>query len=224
MYSYIMENYENFSGSLKSNYPRIIVDVISILHKGVDTNGSRVNPIDIEKYCQLRRLQQGIITGEEVKRPLTAKTVAAAPIHKSEIILSLYSKKDFVESLHQITNRERNELGQSLTKMQDSDLKRISELCQNYNRLQYYSKLITKESSQEQFKKEIEIELGRELKSHQLGRAINSIRRAQTYVENILDHKFIPDASHGINHVKHNIEYGYQLINLIECTRRKHKV
>jgi hypothetical protein len=34
-----MENYENFSGSLKSNYPRIIVDVISILHKGVDTNG-----------------------------------------------------------------------------------------------------------------------------------------------------------------------------------------
>ena len=219
----ITENYYNFSDYLKSNYPGIIVDVISILHKGVDTNGSKVNPINIEKYYQLRR-QQRIITGDEVKRPLTANTIVATPIDQSEIILSLYSKKYLVESLHQITNRERNELQQSLTRLQDSDLNRIVELCQNYNRLQYYSKLITKEGSQEQFKKEIETELGRKLKSHQLGRAINSIRRAQTYVENILDNKFIPDVSHGINHVKHNIEYGYQLINLIDRTRRKHKV
>jgi hypothetical protein len=33
-----------FSHSLKSNYPGIIVDVISILHRGIDTNGIRVNP------------------------------------------------------------------------------------------------------------------------------------------------------------------------------------
>jgi hypothetical protein len=225
MYSDIMENYENFSGSLKSNYARIIVDVISILHKGVDTNGSKVNSINVEKYYQLRRRQQGIMIEKERERPSRAKTtVGAIAILQNEILLSLYPKKDLVESLHQITNRERNKLQQSLTKLQDSDLKRISELCQNYNRLQYYSKLITKEGSQEQFKKEIETELGRKLNSTQLGRAINSIRRAQTYVENILDNKFIPDASHGINHVKHNIEYGYQLINLIECTRRKHKV
>src|SRR5919198_2530227 len=37
MYSDIMEN---FSHSLKSNYPGIIVDVISILERGVDTEGS----------------------------------------------------------------------------------------------------------------------------------------------------------------------------------------
>jgi hypothetical protein len=36
----IMENYESFSHSLKSNYPGIIVDVISILHRGIDTNGT----------------------------------------------------------------------------------------------------------------------------------------------------------------------------------------
>jgi hypothetical protein len=108
--------------------------------------------------------------------------------------------------------------------LQDSDLKKISELCPNYSRLQYYSKLLTKkEGSQEQFKKEIQREIGRKLTSHQLGRAANSIRKARTYIENILDNKFIPDASHGINHVKHNLEYGYQLMNLIERTKRRQR-
>ena len=32
----IMENYNSFSDTLKSDYPRIIVDIISILHKGID--------------------------------------------------------------------------------------------------------------------------------------------------------------------------------------------
>jgi hypothetical protein len=82
--------------------------------------------------------------------------------------------------------------------LQDSDLKRISDLCHNYSRLQHYSKLITKEGLQEQFKKEIQKEIGMKLRSHQLRRAANSIIRARTYIENILDNKFIPDASHGI--------------------------
>jgi hypothetical protein len=92
-----------------------------------------------------------------------------------------------------------------------------------YSRLKHYTKLITKEGSQEQFKKEIQKELGRKLRSHQLGRAANSIRRARTCIENILN-KFIPDASHGINHVKHNLEYGYQLMNLIERTRKRQRI
>jgi hypothetical protein len=44
---------------------------------------------------------------------------------------------------------------------------------------------------------------------YQLTRAANSIRRVQAYIENILDNKFTLDASHGINHIKHNLEYGY---------------
>ena len=43
----------------------------------------------------------------------------------------------------------------------------------------------------------------------------NSLKRERTYTENILDNKFIPGASHGINHVKHNLEYGYQLMCLV---------
>jgi hypothetical protein len=52
-----MENYESFSHSLKSNYPRIVVDVVSILHRGIDTNGTKVNPISVGKYYQSRKHQ-----------------------------------------------------------------------------------------------------------------------------------------------------------------------
>jgi hypothetical protein len=187
----------------------------------MDTKGIKVNLIDIERYYQLRKKQQQTTMAEEEKLPAATATTAAA-IDKEKIILS---KNDLVESLSQITNRETKEIEESLARLQDSDLRKLSEICHNYSRLQHYSKLITKkeEGSQEQFKKEIQIELGRNLRSHQLTRAANSIRRARIYIENILDNKFIPDASHGINHVKHNLEYGYQLMNLIERTRRRRR-
>jgi hypothetical protein len=68
-------------------------------------------------------------------------------------------------------------------------------------------------------KNEIKREIGRELRPYQLTRAANAIRRVQLYIGNILDNKFTVDSSHGINHVKHNLEYGYQLMNLIELPR-----
>jgi hypothetical protein len=40
------------------------------------------------------------------------------------------------------------------------------------------------------------------------------------YIENVLDGKFEPHGSYGINHVKHNLEYGYQLTGLIQSKRR----
>ena len=214
----IMENYESFSHSLKSNYPRIIVDIISILHKGIDTKGSKVNPVCIEKYYPLRKRQEATMAKEEEETPAkaTTTTTTIAAIHKGEVIL----KEDFVESLAQITNRGEKELEESFAKLQDSDMKCISELCLNYSRLQKYSKLIA-EGSEQEFKKEIQRELGRKLEAHQLRRATDSVKRVRTYIENILDNKFIPDISHGINHVKHNLEYGYQLMNLIERRRQK---
>jgi hypothetical protein len=109
-------------------------------------------------------------------------------------------------------------LQKSIERLPFSDLKKISELCRNYSKLQHYSKLIT---IKEQLKNEIQREIGRELTSHELVRAANSIKRAKIYIENILDNKFITDASHGINHIKHNLEYGYRLMNLIELPRRR---
>jgi hypothetical protein len=223
IYRDIMENYENFSDSLKLNYPGIIVDIISIINQGMDTKGIKVSSIDIERYYQSRKQQATMAEEEEELPATTTTTAAAAAIHNEKILLS---KNDLVESLSQITNRETKEIEESLARLQDSDLRKIGELCHNYSRLQHYSKLITKkvEGSQEQFKKEIQKEIGRKLRSHQLGRAANSIIRARTYIENILDNKFIPDTSHGINHVKHNLEYGYQLMNLIERTRRRQRI
>ena len=212
----IMKNYENFSHRLKSDYPRIIVDVISILHRGIDTNGIKVNPISIEKYYQSRK-QQAAMTKEEglKKSPSTTTTIAAAAIQKEKIPLS---NDELVERLVHITNRERKELQKSIERLPNSDLKKISELCRNYSKLQRYRKLIT---TKEQLKNEIQREIGRELRSHELTRAANSIRRVQIYIENILDNKFTLDTSHGINHIKHNLEYGYSLMNLIELPRRR---
>jgi hypothetical protein len=187
----IMENYESFNDDLKSNYPRIIVDVISILHKGIDTKGSKVSPLSIDKYYQIRKEQQqeeATIMAEQGEIPAlallpasanaptitttTATTTVAGVMHKNIIPnplplppLSSDAKKNLVESLSQITNRRRKELEQPLATLPNSDIKKLRELCHNYNRLQRYSKLITKGSEQE-FRKEIEKELGRKLESY----------------------------------------------------------
>ncbi len=217
IYRDIIENYDNFSESLKSNYPRIIVDVISTIN-----HDSRVNRIIIEKYYQLKKQEAALAKKEEehLGKTLTtssSSTIAAA-IHKKKLPLS---NDDLIERLVQITNRDRIALQKAVEILPYSDLKKISELCRNYSKLQYYSKLITKEGPQQELKNNIQREIGREIRSDELGHAVRSISRVQLYIENILDNKFILDASHGINHVKHNLEYGYSLMNLIELQRRK---
>jgi hypothetical protein len=149
-----------------------------------------------------------------LKKTVTTTTTAAA-IHKEKISLS---NDELIERLVQITNRDKITLQKAVEGLPHSDLKKISQLCRNYSKLQHYSKLLT---AKEQLKNEIKREIGRELKSDGLIRAADSIRRAQTYIENILDNKFIPDSSHGINHIKHNLEYGYSLMNFIELPRRR---
>ena len=197
MYRDIIENYDNFTESLKRNYPRIIIDVISVINHGADNSGHSINPIHIEKYYQSRK-QQAVKDKEKTSATTTTTTTTeAAAIRKEKISLS---KDELVERLVHITNRDRKELQISIERLPYSDLKKISELCGNYSKLQHYDKLITKE----QLRNEIQREIGRELRSHELVRAADSIRRARTYIENILYNKFAPDSSHGINHIKHN--------------------
>jgi hypothetical protein len=203
MYRDVIENYDNFSDNLKSNYPGIIVDVISVINRD-----SNINPISIEKFYLSRK--QEAAKGKEKTSTMTT----AAAIHKEKLPLST---DELIVRLVHITNRDIITLQKSTERLPYSDLKKISELCRNYSKLQRYSKLITKE----QLKNEIQKEIGRELRPYQLTRAVNSIRRVQLYIENILDNKFVHDASHGINHVKHNLEYGYSLMNLIELPRRR---
>jgi hypothetical protein len=124
---------------------------------------------------------------------------------------------ELVENLMHITGRSRKDLERSLASLQAADVKKITDLSVNYKRLQKYGKL----SNPKAFKKEVEKELGRKLTDNQLQHAINSIRKARTYVENVLDGKFVPHGTHGINHVKHNLEYGYQLMGLMEPRKRR---
>jgi hypothetical protein len=200
IYRDIMENYQSVSTSLKANFPKIIVDMVSVLMKGRDTVGRDVGAHGIERYYETRKTEI-----------LPIKNESAGSIDAVE------KDYDLIESLTQITGREKSELLESLSKLDSTDVGKLTDLCLNYSKLQKYSRLITSEGK---FKDEVENELGRKLTYNQLQHASVSVRKSRTYIENVLDGKYVPHGSHGINHVRHNLEYGYQLMGLIERRKR----
>ncbi len=231
IYKDIMENYDNSNDTLKSNYPKIVLNIASIVHSGTDLNGERVGVYGLDRYYQrnknaasdkilslpmiLDSLSQYVAQGGD-SIPEKERTVT----HKSRPKgFAKAHRKDLTNSLSVLTQRKKKELEELLMKIPDQDYKKIADLCINYNKLQKYSKLVgTKE-----FSGEIEKELGKKLTDRQLQHATISIRKVKIYIENVLDGKFLPHGSHGINHVKHNLEYGYQLMGLIKYRRRKHE-
>jgi hypothetical protein len=231
IYKDIMENYDNVEDELKNYYPKIILNIISIIRRGSDINGEKVNLYGLERYY-LKNKTDYANRKLDISEPIVAdvqKTVnietkksidipSAEPLVQSALKENVLSKKDLVNSLSIVTGRKKNELSELLTKIPEQDYKKITDLCVNYNKLQKYSKLI----GTEEFSHQIEKELGRKLNDRQLQHATISIRKVKTYVENVLDGKFVPHGSHGINHVKHNLEYGYQLMGLIEYRRRRY--
>lgn len=134
-------------------------------------------------------------------------------------------KSDILDSLNKITNRSKRDLEGSISKLQKTDIIRIRDLCLNYDRLQKYTKLITAKGNslehQQKFKIALEKDIGRELSEFQLQHAANSIRKAKLYIENVLDRKFVPHGSYGINHTKHNLEYGYLIVGLMQSSRKR---
>ncbi len=212
IYVDVMENYQKADERTKLHYPRIIVDTISALDKGVDTRGEAVGVYSLDRYYQERKSTavQEDPAATYVARPPGEKAASATHAPPS------YSD-ELVENLMQITSRPRKNLERSLASLQAADVKKIADLSVNHKRLQKYNKM----TSPSAFKKEVEKELGRKLTDNQLQHAINSIRKARTYIENVLDGKFVPHGTHGINHVKHNLEYGYQLMGLMEPRKRR---
>jgi hypothetical protein len=133
--------------------------------------------------------------------------------------ISEEQQKELIETLTQITGRSKKSLEVSLANLQRIDIRRIRDICANYNKLKRYCELVS--GSDNKFRVEIQKELGKKLTNHQLQHAANSIRKARQYIENVLDSKFVPHGSYGINHTKHNLEYGYQLIGVMQPSRRK---
>jgi hypothetical protein len=230
IYKDIMENYDNFDNELKNYYPKIILNIISIIRRGSDIRGEKVNLYGLERYY-LKNKTDSVDRKLDISEPIVAdvqktginetKSIdipSAEPLVQPAVKENVLSKKDLVNSLSIVTGRKKNELNELLTKIPEQDYKKITDLCVNYNKLQKYSKLI----GTEEFSRQIEKELGRKLNDRQLQHATISIRKVKTYVEHVLDGKFVPHGSHGINHVKHNLEYGYQLMGLIEYRRRRY--
>jgi hypothetical protein len=133
IYNDIMDNYQNFDHNLKSNYPGIIIDVISIINRGIDTEGNKISVYSLHEYYRSQKIIKAQEKGEE-------KT-----LQKDLDILESYDKEeqqDLVENLSQITGMEMGDLGESLAKMQSADVKKIINLCLNYTKLQKYSRKI----------------------------------------------------------------------------------
>lgn len=230
IYKDIMENYDNIDSELKNYYPKIILNIISIIRRGSDISGEKVNLYGLERYyLKIKHdavnkkldISELIVADVQKTDNIDAKQLnddSSLPLIPPSVKENIMSKKDLVNSLSVITRRKKNELNELLAKIPEQDFKKITDLCVNYSKLQKYSRLI----GTEEFSHQLEKELGRKLNDRQLQHATISIRKVKTYVENVLDGKFIPHGSHGINHVKHNLEYGYQLMGLIEYRRRRY--
>lgn len=227
IYKDIMDNYDNLETDLKYYYPKIILNIISIIRRGSDLGGEKVNLYGLERYYLKNRhdaINKRLDISESIEIVQKTETLKNSDASTLQPLISTsekentLSKKDLVNSLSVITGRKKHELNELLAKIPEQDYKKITDLCVNYSKLQKYSRLI----GTDEFSHQIEKELGRKFNDRQLQHATISIRKLKSYVENVLDGKFIPHGSHGINHVKHNLEYGYQLMGLIEYRRRKY--
>jgi hypothetical protein len=216
IYKDLVENYQSFDASLKRSYPEILVNVISIINNGKDASGAEIGSYNAEVYYRTRKARRHASESLllDLSRDISAKQERRSTIEQKT------SDKNLVDSLAQITGRSKETLHDALKSLSEYDLKSIRDLCNNYNKLQKYCNLA---GDEKEFREEAERELGRKLLDSQVQHAILSVRRSKTYIENILDDKFVPDKSHGINHVKHNLEYGYQLIGIIQSKRKRKK-
>jgi hypothetical protein len=236
IYRDIMANYESLDVKLKIAYPKIIVDIVAILAKGVDTSGKKIPLHNLEHYYQIRK--SNVISSSGIRDselPVTTATAAGIKnieryVKREEPISSDYKEPrtnkdqeeaELAENLTKIIDRSKEVIQASIAKLERRDIERIKDLCKNYNKLQKYSKLITDADNLQKFKMALQNETGKKLSDHQLHHAANSIRKAKLYLENVLDGKFVPHGPYGINYTKHNLEYGYLIVGLMQPSKRR---
>ena len=216
IYGDLLENYQAASDILKLNYPGIIVDVVAVLNNGIDTSSKQVSVYGVYDYYLSRKSEpvSNNIAGVDI-----SNTIPASDEDKNKTERDA-SNNDLVQSLVRITGRNSKEIEESLTRLNNSDIERIRNLCVNYPKIDKYCRLIA--ADRKHFTDEIEREYGgkKKLTKYQIQIAVISIKKVREYIENVLDRKFVPHSSHYINHTKHNLEYGYQVMGLIESSKR----
>lgn len=209
IYRDIMENYNKLNENIKLIFPVIIVNLMYIIKYGQDIEGNSVNLFAINNYYQNSKIN----LEDELKKILSFKLESSS---SSSSIQDIQDNKLF-EILEKLTGRNGKEIQNAFQNLIEPDRQKIENVCRNYHKLQEYSELIETDG----FIKSIEKEAGRKLSVSQLQHAANSIKKTKIYLENILDGSFVPKGKHGINHVKHNLEYGFQLMGIIQSKRRK---
>jgi hypothetical protein len=226
IYRDIMTTYEGLNDKLKIAYPKIIVDVVAILAGGVDTSGKKTPVHNVEIYYQTRKsdvIGIGPVTPETSVTTATARSIES--IEKEAETENERVDKDIepelVTVLSTLIGRSGKNVQASLENLDRRDFMRITDLYKNYNKIQKYSKMVIDRADLQQFKAALEKDIGRKLSSHQIQHAATSVRKVKLYIENVLDGKFVPRGSYGINHTKHNLEYGYLVVGLMQPSRKK---
>ena len=58
-----------------------------------------------------------------------------------QVLRGREEKSDIIDSLNKITDRSKRDLEASISKLQNTDIIRIRDLCKNYDKLEKYSKM-----------------------------------------------------------------------------------
>jgi hypothetical protein len=227
IYKDIMATYEGLDDKLKIAYPKIIVDVVAILAWGADTSGKKTPVRNVEIYYQTRK--SDVISTSPVSTAETSVTTATAKSIQSierepkieDETVDKKTEPELVAVLAAITGRNKKDIQASLGKLERRDFLRMVDLYKNYSRIQKYSKMLIDRGDFQQFKVSLEGDIGRKLSSYQIQHAASSVRRVKPYIESLLDGKFVPHGSYGINHTKHNLEYGYLIVGLMQPSRKR---
>ncbi|HET6591205.1 MAG TPA: hypothetical protein VFG45_13690 [Candidatus Nitrosocosmicus sp.] len=195
----------------KYSYPQ--KDLSSILNTNIDHSGQLAGQnknniqISIDREFQLQK-EKLLVANNDI-HPSTE----ASRLDHSKMIEEMANK------IAQIVQRDPLQVKNSLNKLPGKDIQKLYDISNNYNKVLRYGKLIELKD----FKSKVESELGRSLSDKQIRHSQISIKKVQFYIEQILDKKFEPHLTHGINHVKHNFEYGYRLVGLISNSKSKNK-
>ncbi len=245
-----LHTYDTFDKNMKIQFPSLLVDVLSIIFFKSDLDGKKVSLFQLKTYYESKKssLLENVysypskelqfLPGKSIKNstapiddldavrmPSVMKTTYTdlkrdnSPSYASELVNTGSMTDEMVLRLAQIVKRNPDQVKKSLSVLPEKELQKLHDICNNYNKVLRYGKLIELKD----FKTEIESELGRSLSDKQIRHSQISIKKVQFYIENILDGKFETHLTHGINHVKHNFEYGYRLVGLISNTKSKNK-
>jgi hypothetical protein len=239
----ILSNYALYEDLVKIQIPNLIVDIITILFFKADPYGKKVSmfqtklyylskkeelmkknysyPSEISNYSlQLVHEMDGSKNHYAQEERVPSKEIKNFLFNSNSDVIFNYKQfndDEMIFRLTQITKRDNTSIKRSLSTLTEKDIKKLSDLCNNYNKVIKYSKF----DNMKDFKLEIENELQRSLSEKQIRHSHKSIKKVQFYIENILDSKFEPHLTHGINHVKHNFEYGYRLVGLLGNSKAK---